>query len=314
MNAGLLKQAIAKSIRRVIRGPQPPPPKPKAPVFSIGIYAGESPLALRPAANVKNPVLTAASVSDVPAVFVADPFMIQAGGLWHMFFEVLNGRSGLGEIGVASSSDAVHWKYRQIVLREPFHLSYPYVFEWENEYYMIPESYQARSVRLYKAVEFPLAWSFVGDLLTGDDFEDSSVFRFNDRWWLLNDLSRAPYYAGTLRLFFSDRLDGPWTEHPKSPVVDQDPHIARPAGRVVTWNGKVIRFTQDCSPVYGIQVRAFELTELTPTTFREQELNPSPVLQGSGSGWNESGMHHLDPHLQPDGQWIACVDGWHWNS
>jgi len=188
------------------------------------------------------------------------------------------------------------------------------VFEWENEYYMIPESYQARSVRLYKAVDFPLAWSFVGDLLTGDDFEDSSVFRFNDRWWLLNDLSRAPYYAGTLRLFFSDRLEGPWTEHPKSPVVDQDPHIARPAGRVVTWNDKVIRFTQDCCPVYGIQVRAFELTELTPTNFREQELNPSPVLQGSGSGWNESGMHHLDPHLQQDGQWIACVDGWHWNS
>jgi hypothetical protein len=22
-------------------------------------------------------------------------------------------------------------------------------------------------------------------------------------------------------------------------------------------------------------------------------------------------MHHLDAHLQDDGRWLACVDGWH---
>ena len=22
----------------------------------------------------------------------------------------------------------------------------------------------------------------------------------------------------------------------------------------------------------------------------------------------------LDPHLNADGRWIPCVDGWHWNS
>ena len=30
-----------------------------------------------------------------------------------------------------------------------------YVFKWKNEYYMIPETYQASSVRLYKAIDFP---------------------------------------------------------------------------------------------------------------------------------------------------------------
>jgi hypothetical protein len=308
-----LKRAIRESIRR-IRGARPPePPPPRTPVFSIGIYTGSSLLDLNPAAEVHNPVLTGESVSDVPAIYVADPFMLQEAGVWHMFFEVLNRETGRGEIGLASSRNALQWTYQRIVLREPFHLSYPYVFKCENEYYMIPESYQAKSVRLYKASKFPVEWSLAGELITGEDFEDSSIFHFDNRWWLLNDLARPPYYAGTLRLFSSDRLTGGWSEHPQSPIINDDPHITRPAGRVLTSSGRVIRFTQDCAPVYGIQVRAFELTELTTTHYRERELSPTPILQGSGSGWNESGMHHLDAHLQKDGRWIACVDGWHWN-
>jgi hypothetical protein len=319
IKASLLNRVIRKSARLLKRGfgvqtePETREPKPKMQIWSIGIYSGESPLAMSPAPNIQNPVLTGDSVRDAPAAYVADPFMIKVGGAWHMFFEVFNSRRRLGEIGLATSYDMIRWNYRKIVLREPFHLSFPYVFEWQNEYYMIPESYQAKSVRLYRATNFPVGWVFVDNLIVGDDFEDNCVFRFDDRWWLLNDLSRTPYYAGTLRLFCSEHLTGPWIEHPKSPVINGDPHKARPAGRVLVWNDKVIRFTQDCCPVYGIQVRAFELTELTTTTFQEQEV-PTPVLQGSGTGWNESGMHHIDPHLQDDGKWIACVDGWHWDS
>src|SRR4029077_16367514 len=88
-------------------------------IWSIGIYAGKSPLRLAPAPGVRNPVLSARDVTDIPARFVADPFMLHADGLWHMFFEVLTPGSGLGEIGLAPSHDALTWQYRQIVLREP---------------------------------------------------------------------------------------------------------------------------------------------------------------------------------------------------
>jgi hypothetical protein len=36
-----------------------------------------------------------------------------------------------GEIGLATSEDGLKWDYKQVVLNEPFHLSYPYVFEWQ---------------------------------------------------------------------------------------------------------------------------------------------------------------------------------------
>jgi len=35
-----------------------------------------------------------------------------------------------------------------------------------------------------------------------------------------------------------------------------------------------------------------------------------PVLKANGSGWNASGMHHIDPQALGDGRWLACVDGW----
>jgi hypothetical protein len=55
-------------------------------VWSIGIYRGPSPLELAPPAGVRNPVLTADDVDDVPAAFLADPFLVRAHGGWNMFF------------------------------------------------------------------------------------------------------------------------------------------------------------------------------------------------------------------------------------
>ena len=108
-------------------------------------------------------------MSDVYAAFVADPFTIEADRTWYMFFEVLNNLTGKGEIGLATSQDYINWKYQQIVLAEPVHLSYPYVFQWMGEYYMVPESCQANSIRLYKATKFPTQWTFVGDILSGSN-------------------------------------------------------------------------------------------------------------------------------------------------
>jgi hypothetical protein len=73
----------------------------------------------------------------------------------------------------------------------------------------------------------------------------------------------------------------------------------------------MIRFTQDCCPEYGTRVRAFEITKLTPTLYQEQALDV-PVVEAGGDKWNESGMHHVDPHPAERGEWIACVDGFYW--
>jgi hypothetical protein len=270
-------------------------------MWSIGIYTGSSPFDLKPSAEIRNPVLTRESVTDVSAKFVADPFMIRG----HMFFEVLTD-TDKGEIGLATGNNGLNWKYEQIVLREDFHLSYPYVFEWQDVVYMIPETLGANAVCLYQADDFPLRWSKAAKLIDGP-CADPSIVRFNNLWWLF--FCPVPYRHDTLSLYFAEELTGPWREHPNSPIIRGDKCRARPAGRILTLNDRLIRFAQDCVPRYGSRVRALDILELTTTTYVEVENTASPILQPGNQEWNGGGMHHVDAQQQPDGTWLACVDG-----
>lgn len=272
--------------------------------WSIGIYEGTSPTNLKASPAVSNPVLTASNVNDIAADFVADPFLMRTEETWYMFFEVVNTRSKRGEIAYAQSQDGRDWHYGQVVLREPFHLSYPYVFQWQQEYYMIPESHAAAAVRLYKAVDFPVSWQPMATLLHGS-YDDPTLFRHDDVWWLF-----ASNWHDKLRLFYADELLGPWVEHAQSPIQEDNMRHARPAGRIVKDGQYIYRFAQDCLPDYGMRVHAFEITKLTKTTYEERQIDGNPILEGSGSGWNKTRMHHMDAHKIGPNQWLAAVDGY----
>jgi len=275
--------------------------------WSIGIMTGGSPLTLGDPYGLANPVLTSHHVTDMPCRFVADPFMLNVDGLWHLFFEAMHATERRGAIALATSSDGFEWSYRSIVLQEPFHLSYPYLFSWEGEYYMIPESLAPRAVRLYRARAFPYEWEHVTDLID-EECADSSIVRHDDRWWLFT--CSRPFRHDILRLFHARDLMGPWIEHPASPLIEGDAARSRPAGRIIEWDGRLIRPAQDCGSIYGEQVRALEIERLDLEGYHERELPESPLLGPSGAGWNGKCMHHWDPHRMHDGSWIACVDGY----
>jgi hypothetical protein len=64
-------------------------------------------------------------------------------------------------------------------------------------------------------------------------------------------------------------------------------------------------------PNYGSCVRAFKIDEMSTDRYNESPIGPDPVLSSGYMPWNSGGMHHIDPHLLPNGKWIACVDGWY---
>jgi hypothetical protein len=286
--------------------PHSPPQRPDASYkWSIGIYLGPTPLSLSPAERVTNPVLTAADVTDLRAEFVADPFLVRAEGRWFLFFEVMPCDAREGVIALAESGDGLRWSYRGVVLREPFHLSYPHVFTWRGDYYMTPETLAPGRVRLYRAARFPDRWEQTCDLVAGRH-ADPTVFEAGDSWWLF---SCTPTDGNaTLCLHRAPAPTGPWVEHPRSPVVADDCRIARPAGRVIAWDGELLRFAQDCAAYYGVRVSARRITRLTPTEYGEEPAGTGPVVGPSGDGWNRWSMHHFDCHPWPAGGWVAAVD------
>jgi hypothetical protein len=271
--------------------------------WAIGIYGGPNPLQLGPLGGMDRPVLSARDVTDIPACAVADPFFLRIGTRWYLFFEAFNGQSGLGEIAYATSTTGLDWSYGEVVLRESFHLSYPQVFAWDSQIYMIPETRQAESVRLYVAQDFPRSWRLVTTLLEGP-FADATILRREDRWWLF-----AQRGLDELRLYGSSELREGWREHPSSPLFAGNRRHTRPAGRMILYDGRLLRFAQDGWPSYGTRVLAFEIDRLSESDYQEHEVAENPVLRASGSGWNAVGMHHLDAVPLADGSWLAAVDG-----
>ncbi|HEX3148623.1 MAG TPA: hypothetical protein VHR66_11095 [Gemmataceae bacterium] len=271
--------------------------------WSIGIYTGADWRRLEPAPGLAHPVLTPEHVTDGRSRLVADPFLVREEGGWYMFFETLDPAVGRGEIAYATSADGLTWRYGGVVLREPFHLSYPRVFRWEGRYYMTPETRQAHAVRLYTAVDFPTRWSFAGSLVHGY-LADPTVLDHDGRFWLF-----AQRGLDEMRLYVADRPVGPWREHPVSPVYVGDRSRSRPAGPVLADSGRLYRLAQDAIPHYGHSIRAFEIERLTETEYREHPVDGGPVLTASRRGWNAMGMHHLDAHQTDTGNWLAAVDG-----
>jgi len=276
--------------------------------WTIHIWSGSSPFELAAPRSVKNPVLSASHVNDLNARFVADPFLVNEGGCWYMFFEALESKSGRGVICLATSINGYDWTYKRVVLREAFHLSYPYTFKKDNTYYMVPESAEDASVRLYKAVQFPTKWTFTKELLKGH-YWDPSIVQFEDMWWLFshNKLNGA----NDLRLHFASELTGHWQEHPCSPLITNNPHFTRPGGRILRLDGRLFRIAQDTYPEYGLQLFAFEILELSTTSYAERPVGERPIITGKGKVWFRDRIHHLDAHRISDGNWIAAIDYLH---
>jgi hypothetical protein len=144
--------------------------------WSIGIFKGASLFDMQPLEKwtlpahfdrtYSNPVFTCAHMSDTPASFVADPFLwpqpdASPNGKLFMFFETKSLHNMQGDIGAAVSSDGgFSFQPLGVVLDEPWHLSYPFVFAHKGAIYMVPEGSKSRTLRLYKAVDFPKAWAF----------------------------------------------------------------------------------------------------------------------------------------------------------
>ena len=202
------------------------------------------------------------------------------------------------------------WEHLGIVLRQPHHLSYPFVFEHEGEIFMMPESKAAKRVDVFRAVEFPMKWVFEKTILRGK-LMDCSMVKHQGRFWIF-----AGWRSYWLKLFYASNPLGPWKSHLMPLIRLYSRTSTRPGGRPIFQNEKLIRFSQDCTNYYGQQLRAWNVTSMNRLWYSEKPLFNKPILSGSGHGWNARCMHHIDAFQiaaespeQQEPEWIAFVDG-----
>ena len=203
--------------------------------------------------------------------FWADPFGFEHEGKPWIFFEDYSYQQKLAWLACSEIRDDGTLSPPIECLNVPGrHLSYPYIFRDGREIFLIPESYDSGSVDLYRCESFPDRWTRVANLFRGK-FVDTSVWQDQGLWWLMTTNVDPNPRTPCLFLFYSDSLTGKWQFHPANPV-STDIRNNRGAGRIFQANGKCIRPSQSCSPLYGYSFSLNEIVELSRDRYSERLL------------------------------------------
>lgn len=194
----------------------------------------------------------------------ADPFICGHEGKEYVFAEVMDYWQGVGRIGVAEVIDKQIQDFK-IIIKEPFHMSFPHIFQQEERWYMVPETGSSRQMRLYEATSFPYEWKLSAILKENVNWVDT-VFRF------INENK-----AIGLTYDFDEKVAKPIVldmENKTMEIIQVDGtySLERPGGTFYTKEGKMYRVLQDCVRCYGDFMHVFEVKECNEKCIDEIEV------------------------------------------
>jgi hypothetical protein len=200
--------------------------------------------------------------------FLADPFgLVDENNQQrlHIFYETYPFKNARGKLDYVLYDRS--FGPEQKLIEEPFHLSYPFPVKHNDEYYLVPESYEANSVFMYKAVNFPLTWEKSHILLESFAGVDSTIIKHDDTYWMFTT-ERKDGFRHNLKLFYAEDLLAEWIPHPKNPVKT-DIRSARPAGTPFRYNGDWYRPSMDYSQKIEGRIYLNKVLKLTRTEYEE---------------------------------------------
>ena len=221
----------------------------------------------------------------------ADPFPVEAGGDYHVFLEVVDPATRRGSIGVSRLSRDGVFEPPQTALDAPYHLSYPFVFQWRGQWFMMPESSGAARIEVFAARRFPHDWTLEAVLFNSLRAVDSTLVEVEGTWWLFTSQWPNPQVRNSdeLYAYHGPTPFGPWTPHRRNPIKS-DARSARCAGRFIWKGNSLFRPAQDASRRYGSAIAITRIDELAPDRFRET------VVSRIEPSWRRglSGTHTLN--------------------
>ncbi len=194
----------------------------------------------------------------------ADPFPVIYNEKKYIFCEIIDRETGRGSIGVYCIGE--NEKPIEIIA-EPFHMSYPNVFQYNGEFYMIPETSEAQELRIYKAKKFPYEWELNKILLDNVKLVDFSFCKQDkDFYAVAQDISCEKFYN---RFFKFNMNDKTITElyYGERSLIDK-----RPGGNIIVSDEKWYIPLQDCENCYGEYLRFVETTPFFERNIYQKEI------------------------------------------
>jgi len=209
-----------------------------------------------------------------PILFRADPFLFEKDEELYLFYEKQSGFNH-GQILMIKTADLVSWTEPVVVLKEPFHLSFPFVFEEQGKIYMIPESQEDLSIRLYEANNDLTSFTYIRTLLKqeirmGADTNcvDNYIYKKDGIFYLFT--SFRDNWTINQELFYSNNLlNGEFIRHKCSPICISNEY-GRNGGSLLNYYGHILRVSQDCANDYGSDIDLHEIIAIDKNRYEEK--------------------------------------------
>lgn len=195
--------------------------------------------------------------------WAADPFIITKDGRDYLFFEMYDRFRAKGLIGYRIIENGKIGKM-QIAHEMSCHLSFPNVFDYKGETYIMPESCGAKKLVVLKAVDFPKQWQEAKTLME-KEVCDTVFLSVGEGTYLLTKpigvedscLERYPILDGCIQ---------------EGASIVKGERSCRMAGAIIYRDGKIIRVAQDCLMGYGLALNFYEVTHCDKDSYSETEL------------------------------------------
>ena len=218
--------------------------------------------------------------------WVADPMLAEDNGKTYLFYEAAHHDKGRIEVVELYANGTT--SQPAVALEREYHLSYPFVFKHDGEWYMIPESCAIHEAQLLKATHFPTDWEYVTTLLK-ENAVDTTVQNVNGKLLLLTFLPQAGNECVFPKAFWLD-----WSDDIKLaeiPWPNFDSLQVRGAGRMLADGRRYVRPAQLNQPMsYGDGV-LFEECRCSDAPYGEKEIGRLLVENLHVPGWKVDGLH-----------------------
>ena len=203
----------------------------------------------------------------------ADPFPLDTPQGEFMFVEEYVRTSRRGRLAVVELDESDRgWRSVETILSLPSHLSYPFVFPFADQWYLLPEQAGTGKLELYVAEEFPVSWRWHSTALDRPA-SDATLAEIDGRWWMFTAIRpKGGNAADELHVFHATTPLGPWTAHAHNPVVS-DIRYSRAAGRLYREDGAWYRVAQDGAVSYGHSIAIIRIDRIDPDTYRESVVD-----------------------------------------
>lgn len=202
----------------------------------------------------------------------ADPILYNVGNRMYVFMEVYDRIKRKGMIGVSRFDKRGKLGRPVIIIREDFHLSFPEIFEYNGQIYLLPESNEINQIRIYRMEGSMLKWKLYYSFTTKERYSDTVVYVKEQNIYLLST-SKDPEdpYKNRLAFFkiknLEDRDNICYCLLNEADIFDYE---SRNGGSLLDYKGVKYRVIQTAEPGwYGKDIKLRKVLQCDVNAYRE---------------------------------------------